>query len=72
MLPGDKGYFSKLVASTRQASEPLPTTPSVPYRRLEQPSLIAQDAVMKDYQLSGLSFLAFCAENGINAILADE
>jgi hypothetical protein len=27
---------------------------------------------MKDYQLQGLSFLAYMAENGMSAVLADE
>ncbi|GAA6009228.1 hypothetical protein JCM11491_004237 [Sporobolomyces phaffii] len=72
LLPNDSGYFAKLVDSHRRTGVPLPTSPAVPYRRLSQPPLIAKNAVMKDYQLSGLSFLAFCAENRINAILADE
>ncbi|GAA5946579.1 hypothetical protein JCM3765_000305 [Sporobolomyces pararoseus] len=73
LLPGDTGYFAKLQASSSLGGLPTtPTTPTVPYRRLDQPSLISKNAVMKDYQLGGLSFLAFCAENGINPILADE
>ncbi|GAA5869471.1 hypothetical protein JCM16303_000482 [Sporobolomyces ruberrimus] len=72
LLPGDTGYYAKLLASYRRSGKPLPTKPVVPYRRLGQPSLIAKDAIMKDYQLGGLSFLAHCAENGMNCILGDE
>lgn len=43
----------------------------VPYHKLEQPKTI-QGGTMKDYQLSGLSFLAYMFENGQNCILADE
>lgn len=43
----------------------------VPYRKLEQPKTI-QGGTMKDYQLSGLSFMAYMFENGQNCILADE
>lgn len=44
---------------------------TVPYRKLEQPTSI-QGGTMKEYQLSGLSFLAYMYENGQNCILADE
>ncbi|KAL8279227.1 hypothetical protein RQP46_008264 [Phenoliferia psychrophenolica] len=44
---------------------------AVPYRLLEQPKCI-QGGMMKDYQLSGLSFLAWLFENGQSGILGDE
>ncbi|GAA5887357.1 hypothetical protein JCM6882_002504 [Rhodosporidiobolus microsporus] len=73
LLPGEKAnYISKLLASSPSSS----STPTVarPYRALEQPKSIAggKPGIMKDYQLTGLSFLAYMAENGMNAILADE
>ncbi|GAA5924215.1 hypothetical protein JCM10213_004524 [Rhodosporidiobolus nylandii] len=45
-----------------------------PYKLLSQPKAIAggQEGVMKDYQLTGLSFLAYMADNGCSCILADE
>ncbi|KAI5479678.1 nucleosome remodeling complex ATPase subunit (Snf2h) [Pseudohyphozyma bogoriensis] len=45
---------------------------AVPYKKLEQPKTIDNTCVMKDYQLHGLSFLAYQYENGQNCILADE
>jgi SWI/SNF-related matrix-associated actin-dependent regulator of chromatin subfamily A member 5 len=45
---------------------------AVPYEKLEQPSLIRGGAMMKEYQLAGLSFMAYMFENGMNCILADE
>lgn len=44
---------------------------SVPYKKLAQPTSII-GGTMKEYQLSGLSFLAYMYENGQNCILADE
>lgn len=44
----------------------------VPFRQIEeQPSLI-KNGEMKQYQLTGLSFLIWLYENGINGILGDE
>jgi SWI/SNF-related matrix-associated actin-dependent regulator of chromatin subfamily A member 5 len=45
---------------------------AVPYEKLEQPKLIKGGAMMKEYQLAGLSFMAYMFENGMNCILADE
>ena len=44
---------------------------AVPYRRQQQPSMI-QGGQMKEYQLTGLSWLAHMFENGQSCILADE
>lgn len=43
----------------------------VPYRLLEQPPSIV-GGTLKSYQLTGLSYLAYMHENGVNCILADE
>ncbi|GAA5858503.1 hypothetical protein JCM8547_007336 [Rhodosporidiobolus lusitaniae] len=45
-----------------------------PYHVFEQPKAIAggKPDILKDYQIHGLSFLAYMAENGMNCILADE
>jgi len=44
-----------------------------PYRSIPQPaSLAGGQPVLKDYQLKGLSWLAYLAENGANSVLADE
>ncbi|GAA5963892.1 hypothetical protein JCM21900_003969 [Sporobolomyces salmonicolor] len=69
LLPNDKGALSKLLSAS---SSKAPVQDAIPYRRLEQPKLIAGEGIMKDYQLAGLSFLAYQAENGMNCILADE
>jgi SWI/SNF-related matrix-associated actin-dependent regulator of chromatin subfamily A member 5 len=44
---------------------------SVPYRVVTQPKSIV-GGTLKDYQLAGVSFMAYMYENGQNCILADE
>lgn len=44
---------------------------AVSYELLKQPAGI-QGGTLKEYQLAGLSFLAYAVENGQNFILADE
>lgn len=44
---------------------------AAPFRRIPQPVGIVA-GTLKEYQLSGLSFLAYMHDNGMNCILADE
>lgn len=71
VLPSDSpNYVSKLLASSQASA---PHTVVQPYRAVPQPAGVAGGTpVLKDYQLKGLSWLAFVAENGGNCILADE
>lgn len=63
LLP-DKNYISKLVADGQQPSV-------VAYKRLlAQPTGVT--AILKPYQLDGLSFLAHLHNNGFSGILSDE
>ncbi|GJN87261.1 hypothetical protein Rhopal_000209-T1 [Rhodotorula paludigena] len=71
VLPSDAPTFlSKTAAATAATSNGI----IHPFRNVEQPTAICSGApgILKDYQLVGLSFLAFMAENGMNCILADE
>jgi SWI/SNF-related matrix-associated actin-dependent regulator of chromatin subfamily A member 5 len=67
VLP-EKNYIATLLKGTPKNAV---HREAVPYRRLTQPKTI-QGGQMKDYQLTGLSFLAWNFENGQNCILADE
>ncbi|GAA5946244.1 hypothetical protein JCM3775_004538 [Rhodotorula graminis] len=63
-------YVSKLLESTSTA---VPHKVVRPYRSIPPPSSVAGgQPVLKDYQLKGLSWLAYVAENGGSCILADE
>ncbi|BGP01284.1 hypothetical protein NBRC10513v2_002236 [Rhodotorula toruloides] len=67
LLPKAKNNY---VASLLASVSPQPITP---YRPVAQPTAIANgQPALKDYQLAGLSFLTYLAENGMNGILADE
>jgi SNF2 family DNA or RNA helicase len=63
-------YITKLLNKPSSSSP----GPVHPYRLLPQPLAIAggKSNIMKSYQLQGLSFLAYMAENGMSCILADE
>lgn len=71
VLPSDApNFLSKTAAATAATSNGIVH----PFRNVEHPAAICGGApgILKDYQLVGLSFLAFMAENGMNCILADE
>ncbi|GAA5916112.1 hypothetical protein JCM8208_000393 [Rhodotorula glutinis] len=70
LASGSPNYVSKLLESTTATG---PYKVVRPYRSIPQPSSIAGgQPVLKDYQLKGVSWLAYLAENGGNGILADE
>lgn len=66
LLP-DKNHIKSLL---KQYPDGTVHREAIPYRKLAQPSII--QGQMKDYQLIGLSWMAFMWENGQNCILADE
>lgn len=68
LLPSHSTFFTKLSIELATIQQDI----YYPRRELEeQPSLI-NDGQMKDYQLSGLSFLVWMYKNGMNCILGDE
>jgi SWI/SNF-related matrix-associated actin-dependent regulator of chromatin subfamily A member 5 len=73
-LVAHKDYFLPLLPPTNHVSKLLTThdaQPIVPYEELKaQPEGVT--AVMKPYQLSGLSYLAYLHNNGFSGILGDE
>ncbi len=71
LLP-EHNYITKIAAAQDALSEDERAEEvSIPYEQLtEQPKGIK--ANMKDYQLSGLSFLVFLYRNGLSGILGDE
>jgi SWI/SNF-related matrix-associated actin-dependent regulator of chromatin subfamily A member 5 len=69
LLPASSNYFAKL--SKLETSNGLDGG-VIPYKEFtEQPALIG-GGQMKQYQLQGLSFLAWLYENGMGGILGDE
>jgi SWI/SNF-related matrix-associated actin-dependent regulator of chromatin subfamily A member 5 len=72
LLPPNN-YVHKLVEQHEQlsAAEIAALPPVIPYEEIEkQPQGIT--AVMKPYQLSGLSFMVYLHRNGLSGILGDE
>ncbi|KAM6491144.1 SNF2 family N-terminal domain containing protein [Amanita muscaria] len=68
LLPSSSSYFESLGREV----EKLETKAIIPFHELyEQPASI-KEAVLKDYQLYGLSYLVWMYKNGINCILGDE
>lgn len=67
LLPEDKNFVSNLLANSGKKMH----REAVPYKLVRQPKSIV-GGTLKDYQLAGLSFLAYMFENGQNCILADE
>ncbi|KIK50982.1 hypothetical protein GYMLUDRAFT_208922 [Collybiopsis luxurians FD-317 M1] len=63
LLPSSGNFFTSLKADAQARS-------FAPLREIEQPKLVMGQ--MKDYQITGLSFLAHMFNNGMNAILGDE
>ncbi|KAJ3971049.1 SNF2 family N-terminal domain-containing protein [Lentinula raphanica] len=67
LLPPSNSFFSNLQTGTPAKHA------YVPLHEVEQPKLINSSVgSMKDYQIMGLSFLAYMYENGMNCILGDE
>ncbi|KAF8634735.1 hypothetical protein AX15_000747 [Amanita polypyramis BW_CC] len=68
LLPASSSYLESLVSEVERFGQKA----IVPFLEFdEQPSLI-KGATLKDYQLSGLSFLVWMYKNGMNCILGDE
>ncbi|KAK4058436.1 hypothetical protein OIO90_000595 [Microbotryomycetes sp. JL221] len=67
VLP-EKNHVQTMLNSLPPNSKPREV---MPFKRLSQPKLIT-GGTMKEYQLTGLSFMAYMYENGQNCILADE
>ncbi|KAF8342516.1 P-loop containing nucleoside triphosphate hydrolase protein [Amanita rubescens] len=68
LLHSSSAYFETL----KNEIERLDSKAIVPLHELdEQPALISE-ATLKDYQLTGLSFLVWMYKNGMNCILGDE
>ncbi|KAK4051791.1 hypothetical protein OIV83_002495 [Microbotryomycetes sp. JL201] len=67
VLP-EKNHVSTLLNSLPPGVTPREV---MPFKRLQQPKAI-KGGTMKEYQLTGLSFMAYMFENGQNCILADE
>ncbi|KAL8276276.1 hypothetical protein RQP46_011304 [Phenoliferia psychrophenolica] len=65
ILP-EKNHVANLLKAN-----PTDTTEVYAYKKLAQPATI-QGGTMKDYQLSGLSFMAYMFNNGQNCLLGDE
>jgi SWI/SNF-related matrix-associated actin-dependent regulator of chromatin subfamily A member 5 len=73
LLPTEHNYIKKLVEKEKEstAKEQAKEDHTVAYEELKlQPRGVK--AVMKPYQLSGLSFLVFLHRNGLSGILGDE
>ena len=70
LLP-DGNYIQRLVDQRHQAQEQKEEDLSVPYVVIQQQP-VGVKAVMKPYQLLGLSFLVYLHRNGLSGILGDE
>ncbi|KAM0788448.1 hypothetical protein ACM66B_001582 [Microbotryomycetes sp. NB124-2] len=67
VLP-EKNHVATLLNSLPPGFKPREV---IPFKKLSQPKAI-KGGVMKEYQLTGLSFMAYMFENNQNCILADE